>query len=215
MSNKVKDIDKKNRRCNIFDFIINRKNVDMNNIKRYKKSYEDIFIYCIGYLTIKDLKYVKINSVNPLYLIFNKVNGYFEEINGNKHLSLVPTNESKEKIKKYGELWSKIRDLIRSITKNSGDYDETYMKIKFNSDNEFPLNKTIEVACMIIVVRATFYENNKDYLQVFLDECLYELYKNNIKMLYYDRINISEGIDVNKTSDTSWGNSPLIGGWIV
>ena len=49
---------------------------------------------------IKDSKYVNINSVNPLYLIFRKVNGYFEEINGNKYLTLVPTNESKEKIKK-------------------------------------------------------------------------------------------------------------------
>ena len=42
------------------------------------------------------LKYVKINSVNPLYLIFSEVNGYFEEINGNKYFSLVSTNESKE-----------------------------------------------------------------------------------------------------------------------
>ena len=56
------------------------------------------------------------NSVNPLNLIFKKVNGYFEEIVGNKYLKLVPTNESKEKIKKYEGLWSKIRDLIRSIT---------------------------------------------------------------------------------------------------
>ena len=75
-------------------------------------------------MTIKDSKYVKINSVNSLYLISNKVNGYFEETNGNKYLTLVPTNESKEKIKKYKELWIKIRGLIRSITKNSDDYDE-------------------------------------------------------------------------------------------
>ena len=126
-------------------------------------------------MTIKDSKYIKINSVNPLYLIFNKVNGYFEEINGNKYLTLVPTNENKEKIKKYEELWSKIRDLIRSITKNSDDYDEKYMKIKFNSDDELPLNKMIEIPSMIIVVRAVFHENNKYYPQVFLDEYLYEL----------------------------------------
>ena len=49
----------------------------------------------------KDLNYVKINILNPLYLIFSKVNGYFEEINGNKYSTLVPTNESKEKVKKY------------------------------------------------------------------------------------------------------------------
>ena len=69
-------------------------------------------------MTIKDSKYVKNNTVNSLYVIFNKAYGYFEEIDGNKYLTLIPTNESKEKIKKYEELWKKIRDLIRLITKN-------------------------------------------------------------------------------------------------
>ena len=57
-------------------------------------------------MAIKDSKYVKINSVNPLYLVINKLNGYFKEINGSKYLTLVPTDESKEKIKKSGELWN-------------------------------------------------------------------------------------------------------------
>ena len=126
-------------------------------------------------MTIKGWKYVKAKSVNPLYLISNKVNRYFEEINGNKYLTLVPTNESKEKIKKYEELWIKIRDLIRSITKNSDVYDEKYMKIKLNSDDELPLNKRIEIPNMIIVVKAVFHENKKYYPYVFLDECLYKL----------------------------------------
>ena len=69
-------------------------------------------------------------------------------------------------------MWSKIRDLIRSITKNSDDYDAKYMKIKFNSDDELPLNKTIEIPSMKIVVRVTFYEYNEYYPQVFLEECL-------------------------------------------
>ena len=51
-------------------------------------------------MTIKDSKYVKINSVNPLQHIFSEVNGYFEEINKSKYLMLVPTNNSKEKFKK-------------------------------------------------------------------------------------------------------------------
>ena len=53
---------------------------------------------------------------------------YFE-INRNKYLMLAPTNESKEKTEKYEEVWIRIRDLIRSITKNSDEYDEKYMKI--------------------------------------------------------------------------------------
>ena len=47
-------------------------------------------------MTIRDSKYVKINSVNSLYLIFSKVNGYFQEVNKNKYLTLVPTNENKK-----------------------------------------------------------------------------------------------------------------------
>ena len=93
--------------------MINIKNFDSNNIKLDKKSCKNILIYYIRYVTIKYLKYVKVYSVNHLYFIFNEVNGYFEEINENKYLTLVTINESKGKIKKYGELWIKIRDLIR------------------------------------------------------------------------------------------------------
>ena len=82
MSNKVKDIDIKNRIYYFVNDIIHIKNFDPNNIKTDQKSCKNILIYYIGYVTIKDLKYVKTNSVNPAYLIFNKVNGYFEEING-------------------------------------------------------------------------------------------------------------------------------------
>ena len=61
------------------------------------------------------------------------------------------------------------------MTKNSDDYDEKYMKTKFDSDDELPLNKTVEIPSMIIVVRAVFHENSKYYPQVLLDECLYKL----------------------------------------
>ena len=77
---------------------MNRNIFYSNNIKIDEKSYKNIFIYYIGYVMIKDSKYVKIYSVSPLYLIFHKVNGYFKEFNENKYLTLVPTNESKEKI---------------------------------------------------------------------------------------------------------------------
>ena len=175
MSNNVKDINLKNHTYYFFDDIINIKEFDSNNIKLDEKSYKNICIYYIAYVTIKDSKYVKINSVNPLYLMFNRINVYFEEINGNKYLTPVPTNESEEKIKKYEELWIKIRDLTRSVTTKSDDYDEKYTKIDFNSDDELPLNKMIKIPVMVIAVGAIFYENSKYYPQVFLDECLYEL----------------------------------------
>ena len=69
------------------------------------------------------------------------------------------------------------------------------MKIKFNSDDNLPLNKVLKLHMVIVTVSSVFQEDGKYYLQVFLDECLYEL-----QMLEYDMINVSEGIDINKTN---------------
>ena len=93
MSNKVKDIDIKNRTYYFFNDIINVKKFDPNNIKIDEKSYKNILIYYIGYVTIKDSKYVKNNCKCTL-----------KELMEIKYLTLVPTDESKEKIKKYKEL---------------------------------------------------------------------------------------------------------------
>ena len=67
-------------------------------------------------------------SIYPLYLIFNKVNVYFSEINGNNYLTLVPASESREKIKNYEKLWSKIKDLIKSITKTQMNMMKNILK---------------------------------------------------------------------------------------
>ena len=79
----VKDINIKNYKYYFFDDANNIKDFDPNNIKIDEKSHKNIYIYYIGYVTIK--KDLKIYSVNPLYLIFGDVNGYFEEINENKY----------------------------------------------------------------------------------------------------------------------------------
>ena len=75
---------KKKLRVLLFDDLINRKFFYPNKIKIDKKSYKNILIHFIGYMTVKDTRYIKVNSINPLYIIINKINGYFEEINGNK-----------------------------------------------------------------------------------------------------------------------------------
>ena len=103
------------------------------------------------------------------------MNGYFEDINGNKYLTLVCTDESKEEIKKYEKLLIKIRDLIRSINKSSDHYDEKYTNIKFNSDDELPLIKMIEILTITIVVRAVFLKIDKYCPQILLKEYLYKI----------------------------------------
>ena len=93
----VKDINIKNHTY-YFLMILSISTILILIILEWMKS----FIYYIEYVMIKmDLK---IYSVNSLYLIFGNVTGYFERINGNNYLTLVPSNENKEKLKKYHEL---------------------------------------------------------------------------------------------------------------
>ena len=62
------------------------------------KSHTIIFLFtAIAYVTIKNSKYIKINSVNPLHLMLNKMNGYFEEINENKYLHQFLLMKAKKK----------------------------------------------------------------------------------------------------------------------
>ena len=87
MSNKIKDISIKNLTCYFFSDIINIKNFDP--ILKQMKSHRKIlyFLHWICDDPRFKIQYVKINSLNILYLIINKVNGYFEKMNENKHLS--------------------------------------------------------------------------------------------------------------------------------
>ena len=73
----------KNRTYYVFDDMINIKNYDRNLLKIDKKSYKNIAIYNIGYITMKNSDYVKINSVNPLYIVINELDGSIKEKNGN------------------------------------------------------------------------------------------------------------------------------------
>ena len=90
-------------------------------------------------------------------------------------------NENNEVLKKYNEFWNGIKNEIETINggktskHSSVEYDKDFMKIKFNSDDNLPLNKTLKLHNMTIVIRSVFEEHGKFYPQVYLDECLYEL----------------------------------------
>ena len=58
-------------------------------------------------------------------------------------MTLVPTDKSRDKLKENENILRKVQDLIRSINNNSENYDEKFVKIKFNSDNDLPLKKTL------------------------------------------------------------------------
>ena len=69
------------------------------------------------------------------------------------------------------------------------------MKIKFDSDDDWALNRIPKFRILTIIIRDIFEKDGKYYPGTYLDDCLYE-----IKILEYDRIDISEGIDINKTN---------------
>ena len=110
----VKQIDIKNRTYYFYNDMINIKKHDSNLLKIYKKSYKDIGIYNIGYITIKKIDdYENIYGVNPLYLIIDHTSGYIEEKGVNKYLGFDQTDEYKELLEKYNDVFSGIRNKIK------------------------------------------------------------------------------------------------------
>ena len=138
----IKQTDIKNRIYYFYNDMIDIKIFDSDLLKINKKSYEDIGIYNIGYITIKKIDdYENIYSVNPLYLIITHVSGYIEEKRVNKYLVFDSTDENKELLKKYNNVFNGIRSKIKKVSGDECDYEKDHMKIKFNSDDDLTLNK--------------------------------------------------------------------------
>ena len=85
------------------------------------------------------------------------------------------TYENKELLKRHDDVFNGIIDKIRKIDDDWLEYAKDYMKIKFNSEDNLPLNKQLKVYKMTVTIRCVFEEDNKLYPQVFLDEALYSL----------------------------------------
>ena len=171
-----KQINIKNQTYYFYNDIIDLENFDSSVLKLDKKSYKNIGIYNIGYITIKKIDdYENIYSVNPLYLTITHASGYIEEKGVNKYLVFNSTDENKELLKKYNDVFNGIRNKIKKISGDECDYEKDYMKIKFNSDDDLPLNKPLKFHLMTVTIRSVFEEDGKLYPQVFLDDTLYEL----------------------------------------
>ena len=139
-----------------------------------KNTFKGINICYNGYVTKKE-EY-KINSVNPLYLLIYKIDGFIEEKGGNKYLNVALTYNNDEVLSKYREVLGRIKSSIEKINNNkSGEYEKDYMKIKFDSDDKLPLNKQFKFLSVTPVIRSVFENDGKYYPQAFLDDCLYEL----------------------------------------
>ena len=127
-------------------------------LKIDKKDYNEIDIYYIGYVTVKKIANCNnINSVNPLYLMIDKMIGHFEEKSGNKYLVLDDVNENKEVSKKYVKVWEGVKKETETI--NGGEkieYRKDFKKNWFESNDDFPLNKPIKLLLLTINIRSVF-----------------------------------------------------------
>ena len=110
-----------------------------------------------------------------MYLFIAHASGYIEEKGENKYLVFDSTDENKELLKNYNDVFNGIKNKIKKISDDEYDYEKDYMKIKFNSDDDLPLNKALKFHNITITIRSVFKEDGKLYPQVFLDDTLYEL----------------------------------------
>ena len=78
-------------------------------------------------------------------------------------MELHSINENKELLKKYNNVFNGIRNKIKKISGNAYDYEKDYMKIKFSSDDDLPLNKQLKFHNMVITIRSVFEEDGKLY----------------------------------------------------
>ena len=107
--------------------------------------------------------------------MINRIKGHFEEKDGDKYLIISPENG--DTIQKYQEVFYRLKEIIKKINDHSQPikYDENYMKIKFNTYDNIPLNKVIYLPTITITIRSVAKKDDKYYLLVFLDECFYQM----------------------------------------
>ena len=88
--------------------------------------------------------------------------------NGSKYLVFDSTDENKEVLKKYAELWDGIKNKIKTINAGKeGEYGKDLMKIEFDTDDNLPLKKSLKLRMLTIIVRSVFEEDDKLYLQIY------------------------------------------------
>ena len=172
----TKEINIKNRTYYFYNDIIDLKTFDSNNLKVDKKTYKDLDIFNVAYVTKEKIGCgYDGSSVNPLYLRINDASGYIKEINKDKYLIFNDTDKNKELLEIQDDVFSGIMSKIKKIDDDWPEYSKGYKKIKFNSDDNLPLNKTLKIRTMTITIRCVFSEENKLYPQVFLDGALVSL----------------------------------------
>ena len=110
-----------------------------------------------------------------MYLVLIDVDAYFECIDENKYLVFALTDKNRESLENYKERCSEIKDEIETIKGIEPiKYEKDFMKIKFESNDDLPFGKILNVPLCVIFVRSVFQENGKYYPQIHLKNCFFD-----------------------------------------
>ena len=157
----IRQLNIEGRTYYFYNDLINTKNFISNNLKLDKNSVLGNGVYYIGYITKKPQW--NVNSVNPLYLMINKIKSHFEEKDGDQYLII--SSENGDTMQKYQEVFDGIKEIIKRINDYIYPikYDDNYMKIKFNPDDNITLNKIIYFPTITIIIRSVTLKDGKYY----------------------------------------------------
>ena len=148
----IRQINIKSKTYYFYNDLINIKKFNNNKSKLDKKGVLGNDVYHVGYIAKKTQW--NVNSVNPLYLMINRIKGHFEEVIGYKYL--VISSENGDIMQTFQEVFDGIKEIIKK-TNDYGqpkNYDDNYMKIKFNTDGNIPLNEIIYFPTITIIIRS-------------------------------------------------------------
>ena len=163
--------------------MINVSNFEPGDLKLDKKTWKDIEIYYIGYVDKSKPSEWKVRSVNPLYLMINRVFSFAGEKNVVKYLKIDEGmgNLSDSILNKWNQVFDAIKYHIKKISSECKpspeevNFDNDFDNIKFVTDDSLPLGKLIYFPTLTIVVRCVFKQGDLFYPKVYLDDALYQL----------------------------------------
>ena len=168
----VKQLTIKNRTYYFYNDLINALNFEPNNFNLGKKTWKGIDICYIGYVDKNKPEDWRLQSVNPLYLIINKVFCSIGEENGIKYLK-TEKRHSEPTLDKWNQVFDSIKYHIKKISNEEVNFNDDFNKIKFISDDSLRLDKLIYFPTLTVVIRCVFKQGDLFYPQVYLDDALH------------------------------------------
>ena len=118
----------------------------------------------------------EIITASPIYLRIDELFGYIDKINDKKYLNISLKPGNGDILLAYEKVWNDIRKGIKEV--NDGKdvkYDRNLKRIKFECDDNLPLDKLLKLHRLVLIIRHVIEINEKYYPQIFLENCFYEV----------------------------------------